>query len=77
MQKQEFERRLEYNLHKYVMQVDEPNEFLVHLIELAGSYLNLQTISDYADSNNMSYNGVKKCRDVIALFNTKFVVDNE
>lgn len=77
MQKQEFERRIEVNLHNYVMQVDNPNEFLVQLIELAGGYLNLQTIADYAKENGMSYNGVKKCRNVQVLFNTRFVIDNE
>jgi len=77
MQKQEFERRLEMNLHKYVMQVDDPNDFLVQIIELAGGYLNLQTIADYARGNGKTYNGVKKCREVITLFNTKFVVDNK
>ena len=77
MQKTEFERRLEVNLHKYVMQADDPNEFLVQIIELSGSYLNLQTISDYAKDHNLSYNGVKNCRNIITLFNTKFVIDNK
>ena len=77
MHKQEFERRIELNIRKYIMQVDNPNVFLVQIIELAGSYLNLQTISDYAKENNMTYNGVKKCREIQTLFNTKFVIDNE
>jgi hypothetical protein len=29
MKKAEFERRLSVNIHKYVMQVDDPNEFTV------------------------------------------------
>jgi hypothetical protein len=53
------------------------NDSLVQLIELSGRYLNLQTISKYAAANDMSYNGVKKCRNVIKLFETKFVIDNE
>lgn len=77
MEKQEFERSIEVNLHNYVMQVDSPNEFLVQLIDRAGGYLNLQTIADYAKEHKMSYNGVKKCRKIITLFNTKFVVDND
>jgi hypothetical protein len=76
MKKAEFERRLSVNIHKYVMQVDDPNEFLVQIIEQAGGYLNLQTISDYARKNGMTYNGVKKCREVRTIFNTKFVIDN-
>ena len=53
------------------------NECLVQIIELAGGYLNLQTISEYAKENNLSYNGVKKCRNIVNLFGCKFVVDND
>lgn len=52
------------------------NENLVQIIELCGSYLNIKTISDYAKSNNISYNGVKKFRNIKILFNSKFVIDN-
>ena len=52
------------------------NSDLVQIIELCGNYLNLQTISDYAKNNNISYNGVKKCRKIIKLFNVKLVIDN-
>ena len=53
------------------------NDTLVQLIELCGTYLNIQTIPNYSKSNNMSYNGVKKFRNIIELFNVKFVIDNE
>ncbi len=53
------------------------NNDLVQIIELAGRYLNLATISDYADAHKMSYNGVKKTREIRTLFNVKFVIDNE
>ncbi len=53
------------------------NEDLVQIIELAGSYLNIATISDYAKQNNISYNGAKKYRTIKKIFNTKFVIDNE
>ena len=52
------------------------NQDLVQLIELAGAYLNLKTIPDYAKENNMSYNGVKNNRKIISLFNVKYVIDN-
>ena len=52
------------------------NNSLVQIIELCGNYLNLQTIVDYAKNNNLSYNGVKKCRTIKTIFNTKFVIDN-
>lgn len=53
------------------------NNTLVQLIEQAGKYLNLKTVSDYAKSHNMSYNGVKNNRKIVELFNVKFVIDNE
>jgi len=53
------------------------NEDLVQIIEHVGSYLNLETISEYAKKNNLSYNGVKKYRKIIKLFNVKFVIDNQ
>ncbi len=53
------------------------NEDLVQIIEHAGMYLNLKTVSDYAKDNEMSYNGVKKFRNVVKIFNVKFVIENE
>jgi uncharacterized protein YehS (DUF1456 family) len=53
------------------------NTDLVQIIEHVGAYLNLETISDYAKKNNLSYNGVKKCRKTMTLFNVKFVIDND
>jgi len=58
------------------------NEDMTSLIDLIGGYLNLQTISDYSKSKNISYNGVLeriksgKLKEYV-LFNVKFVVDNE
>lgn len=59
------------------MQGDLSNNDLVQLIEVAGAFLNLQTISDYANSKGLSYNGVKKHRKIVEIFNVKFVVDND
>jgi hypothetical protein len=53
------------------------NDSLVQIIELCGGYLNLKTISDYAQKNKMSYNGVKKHRKIQTVFNVKFVIDND
>ena len=53
------------------------NNDLVQLIEVAGAFLNLQTIPDYANSKGLSYNGVKNHREIIEIFNTKFVIDND
>jgi uncharacterized protein YehS (DUF1456 family) len=53
------------------------NADLVQIIEHVGGYLNLEKISEYAKKNNLSYNGVKKCRKIMTVFNVKFVIDND
>jgi hypothetical protein len=53
------------------------NDSLVQIIEHCGSFLNLQTIPDYSNKNKISYNGVKKFRNIKKIFNVKFVIDNE
>ena len=52
------------------------NQSLLELIQLGGDYLNLKTIPNYAKANGMSYEGVKKCRQIKLLFGARFVVDN-
>lgn len=52
------------------------NDGLVQLIELVADFLNLKTIPDYAKENHLSYNGVKKTREIREVFNVKFVIDN-
>jgi len=49
---------------------------LVQFIESVGKYLGLQTLPDYAKENKMSYNGVKKFREVKEILGVKFVIDN-
>lgn len=56
---------------------DNPNDFLVQIIEHSGGFLNLQTRSNYMKENNVSYNTAKKYRENINLFGVKFVIDNE
>lgn len=53
------------------------NEDCLRIIEHIGSYLNLQTVSDYSRNAGISYNGTKKFRTVKKIFNVKFVIDNE
>lgn len=52
------------------------NEALVQLIELAGSYMNLQPLAQYAKDAGLSYNGAKKFRNTTTILNHKFVIDN-
>lgn len=49
---------------------------LVQLFERLNPYTSLKTIPQYAKDNNISYNGAKKCRDVVKLFGVKFIMDN-
>ena len=53
------------------------NDDLVQIIEQCGSYLNLKTVTDYAQAKGMSYNGVKKFRQVRRILGVKFVIDND
>lgn len=69
--------KIEQHLSERITNGDLQNNELVQLIEHIGMYLNLQTIPDYAKSNGKSYNGVKKFRNGVTIFNVKFVVDND
>lgn len=55
------------------------NDDLVELIKLCGDYLNLKTIPDYAKAEKISYPGVLKRKniEIVKIFNTKYVIDNE
>lgn len=53
------------------------NEDLVQFIESVGKYLGLKTIPNYAKENKMSYNGVKKFREVKEVLGVKFIIDND
>ena len=67
-------------LEKFIYEKFEKNELsnedLVQVIELCGMLLNLQSITDFAKSNAMSYNGAKKQKNKVELFNQKYIIDN-
>ena len=65
------------HLSKRIESGELSNEDLVQIIEHVGSYLNLTTRSDYAKQNGLSYNGAKKFRENVKLFNVNFIIDNE
>lgn len=73
----EYEQKSLDKLGQTIQDSKWSNEGLVKLIELAGSYLNLETIPQYASRTGMSYPGVKNHRKTITVFNQKFVIDNE
>ena len=53
------------------------NEGLVQLIELAASFLNLQTIQQYANSKGKTYNGIKKTKETTVILGNKYIIDND
>lgn len=52
------------------------NESILEFFKVAGSYLNLETIPDYAKRTGMTYQGVKVGRRIEEIFGVKFVIDN-
>jgi len=68
---------LEQVLEESVILNELSNDDLVHIIELSARYLNALTISEYAKANNLSYNGVKKCRLTKMILGRKFVLEND
>ena len=54
------------------------DEQMVQIIELATSYLNLQTLTNYSKTENISYNGAKKRNNkVVKIDNVEFIINNE
>jgi len=53
------------------------NNVMVQIIELLKGYLNLQTLSNYAKSENISYNAAKKRKKETLIINgITFVINN-
>jgi len=73
----EFEQLSISRLQSAVSSGKISNDALVQIIEQCGSFLNLKTIPAYANESGMSYNGVKKFREIKEIFGVKFVIDNE
>ena len=54
------------------------DEQLVQIIELSAKYLNLKTLTNYAKSEGVSYNGAKKRKlSKVKIDNVEFIIDNE
>lgn len=54
------------------------DEQLVQTIELAAMHLNLRTVTNYAKSNNITYNGaLKRKLRKIEIDKITFIIDNE
>jgi hypothetical protein len=76
-QNQQHVNKIEEYVYKCLQKDELTNEDLVQIIERVNSYLNLKTIQKYADDNSLSYNGVKKHREIINIFGCKLVADND
>ena len=68
--------KIEEYIFKCLQKKELDNDSLVQIIEMANTYLNLKTLSNYAKDNNLSYNGVKNNRKVIYIFGCKLIADN-
>jgi hypothetical protein len=64
-------------IHEKFRNEELDNDSMVQLIEQAGSYLNLQTLPNWAKENFKSYNGAKMQKNKVNLFGVKFIIDNE
>ena len=64
------------HIYDKIIELNPTNSDLVQIIELLGNFADLKTITQYAKDNNMSYNGVKNNRNIIELFNVKFVLES-
>lgn len=76
-EREQYQRKAISALDKSIHEGKWNNDYLVQLIEVIDSYGIIKTLPDYAKENGLSYNGVKKCRKAIKLFNVKFVIDNQ
>jgi len=61
----------------FVMRNNVSKTFLVEIFKLAGNFLNIQTISDYSRTHNISYQGTKKCRNTEKIFGVSWIIDND
>lgn len=80
MQLSDYETKSIQKLGESIHQGKWSNKGLVKLIELAGGYLNICTVPDYAKINRISDVATRKNtakRTNIVIFNTRFVIDNE
>lgn len=74
--------KIKEHLSVRVQNSELSNDDIVSIIDHLGAYLNLMTVSDYANSCDISYNGALKRIESgkvkeYNLFNVKFVIDND
>lgn len=80
MQLSEYELKSLRKLEEAIRSNRWSNEALVKLIKLAGEYLNIKTVPDYAKGKGISYVAARKDtfhRKNSDIFGVKFVIDND
>ena len=77
MELSEYEKTALNKLGQTIHEGKWSNTGLVQLIELAATFLQIKPIQQYADENNLSYNGAKKREEVITVLGHKYIIDNE
>jgi hypothetical protein len=72
---QEYLQRLE----KRVVEKGVSNEFLVSLLKLSETYLNLQRLSDYAKENNKTTQGLRRFKKdkIIKICDYQLIINND
>jgi phosphotransferase system IIB component len=69
--------KIKKRLHEVIQSGELENHEIIQLIELLGSYLNLETMASRSKRLNIDYNCVKKSSIYkIELFGVKFVIEN-
>lgn len=67
-----------HRVHNFELNLNDK----ISIVNTVGSFCNLQTFSDYARGQNITYNGVlERIKSgkvkVVEMFNVKFVADND
>ena len=66
------------SIERQIFEGDLSQKEQVQLFELLCKYLNLQTLSDYAKSEKITYNGAKKRKlKTVRISNITLIINNE
>jgi Na+/phosphate symporter len=70
--------KIKQHLGQRVQNNELDNSEVIEIINLLGTFLNAETISDYAKRENITYNGaLKRNLKSFQLFGVKFVIEND
>ena len=74
----ELEQEYLYKLEKRINDIGVSNDFLVSIMKLCETYLNLQRISVYSKENRKTPQGMRKYRknNIIKICDYQLIIDN-